>query len=91
MPNTTFQTESNFDNVYFHAKSQVKNKIYSKIYHKNAMIMQNLSEVLKNKFDNLYFHAKSQVKSKKYHKIKCYISLKSYDHGEFKSGAWERI
>ena len=26
MPNTTFQIESNFDNVYFHAKSQVKNK-----------------------------------------------------------------
>ena len=26
MPNTKFQIESNFDNVYFHAKSQVKNK-----------------------------------------------------------------
>ena len=53
--------------------------------------MQNFSEVLKNKFDNLYFHAKSQVKSKKYPKIKCYTSLKSYDHAEFKSGAWEQI
>ena len=31
MPNTKFQIESNFDNVYFHAKSQVKNKKYYKI------------------------------------------------------------
>ena len=53
--------------------------------------MQNSNEVLGNKFENLYFHAKSWVKSKKYHKIKCYTSLKSYDHAEFKSGAWEQI
>ena len=31
MPNTTFQIRSNFDNLYFHAKYQVKSKKYHKI------------------------------------------------------------
>ena len=30
MPNTTFQIERNFDNVYFHAKSQFKKKTTTK-------------------------------------------------------------
>ena len=63
--------------------------------------MQNSNQVLGNKFDKLYFCAKSQVKRGKNQKIKCSTSLKrsghvdtslkSYDHAEFKSGAWKQI
>jgi len=41
--------------------------------------------------DNFAFLNFFDNKSKKYHKIKCDTSLKSYDHAEFKSGAWKQI
>ena len=53
--------------------------------------MPNIKFQIRNNFDNLYFHEKFQVKSKKYYKIKSDTSLKSYDHAEFKSGAWKQI
>ena len=58
---------SNFDNLYFHAKFQVKSKIYYKIKYYTSLknyVMQNSNQVLGNKFDNPYFHTKSQIKKK---------------------------
>ena len=61
MQNSNQVLENKFNNLYFHAKSQVKRK---KIKIKCSTLMKRTGHV-ESKFDRLNFHAKSRVKSKK--------------------------
>ena len=68
MQNPKFQIRSNFDNLYFHAKSQVKSIKYHTIKCDLSLKSYDYEEFKLgawNFFDNLYFHPKSQVNRKK--------------------------
>ena len=104
MQNSKYMLGNKFDKLHFHAKSQVKRKTTTK--NKSSSSLKIRSFRVQNwKFKRLYFYINSKIKSTKYHtimqnfrlkikkkyKINYDTSLKSYDHANFKSGAWKHI